>query len=161
MSFIFLKDLCHMYLARTLAEGRPDSLHFSSKYGDSWGIPILLQQSRPSGWLCWEKKNMWQDRSLSGCDKMPLLLADTALPQVLGPGRSALGEVPGSTLSPLMLQKGMWWPWWPAELLRPGPQETWVQSLGGEDPWRRAWPPTPAFLPGESHGLRSLVGYSP
>ena len=82
MSFIFLKDLCHMYLARTLAEGRPDSLHFSSKYGDSWGIPILLQQSRPSGWLCWEKKNMWQDRSLSGCDKMPLLLADTALPQV-------------------------------------------------------------------------------
>ena len=26
-------------------------------------------------------------------------------------------------------------------------------------PWRRAWHPTPLFLPGESHGLRSLVGY--
>ena len=27
-------------------------------------------------------------------------------------------------------------------------------------PWRRKWLPTPAFLPGESHGQRSLVGYS-
>ena len=28
-------------------------------------------------------------------------------------------------------------------------------------PWRRKWQPTPIFLPGESHGQRSLVGYSP
>ena len=28
-------------------------------------------------------------------------------------------------------------------------------------PWRRKWQPTPVFLPGESHGWRSLVGYSP
>ena len=28
-------------------------------------------------------------------------------------------------------------------------------------PWRRAWQPTPVFLPGESHRQRSLVGYSP
>ena len=28
-------------------------------------------------------------------------------------------------------------------------------------PWRRAWQPTPVFLPGESHGPKSLVGYSP
>ena len=27
--------------------------------------------------------------------------------------------------------------------------------------WRRQWQPTPVFLPGESHGQRSLVGYSP
>ena len=26
---------------------------------------------------------------------------------------------------------------------------------------RRKWQPTPVFLPGESHGWRSLVGYSP
>ena len=26
--------------------------------------------------------------------------------------------------------------------------------------WRRAWQPTPVFLPGESQGQRSLVGYS-
>ena len=28
-------------------------------------------------------------------------------------------------------------------------------------PWRRKWQSTPVFLPGESHGQRSLVGYSP
>ena len=28
-------------------------------------------------------------------------------------------------------------------------------------PWRRKWQPTPVFLPGESHGWSSLVGYSP
>ena len=28
-------------------------------------------------------------------------------------------------------------------------------------PWRRKWQPTPVFLPGESHGRRSLVGDSP
>ena len=27
--------------------------------------------------------------------------------------------------------------------------------------WRRKWLPTPVFLPGESHGWRSLAGYSP
>ena len=31
----------------------------------------------------------------------------------------------------------------------------------GKIPWRRAWHPTPVFLPGESHGQRSLAGYSP
>ena len=32
----------------------------------------------------------------------------------------------------------------------PEMQETWVQSLGWEVPWRKAWQPTPVFLPGES-----------
>ena len=31
----------------------------------------------------------------------------------------------------------------------------------GKIPWRRKWQPTPVFLPGESHGQRSLAGYSP
>ena len=31
----------------------------------------------------------------------------------------------------------------------------------GKIPWRREWKPTPVFLPGEFHGQRSLVGYSP
>ena len=30
--------------------------------------------------------------------------------------------------------------------------------LLGKTPWRRKWQPTPAFLPGVSHGQRSLVG---
>ena len=39
-------------------------------------------------------------------------------------------------------------------------RETWVRSLSREDPLEK-WQPTPAFLPGKSHGWRSLVGYSP
>ena len=30
----------------------------------------------------------------------------------------------------------------------------------GRFPWRRVWQPTPVFLPVESHGQRSLVGYA-
>ena len=37
----------------------------------------------------------------------------------------------------------------------PAIQETWVQSLCLEDPWRREWLPTPVFLPGEFHEQRS------
>ena len=36
-----------------------------------------------------------------------------------------------------------------------------VRSLGREDPLERKWQPTPVFLPGESHGPRSLEGCSP
>ena len=39
---------------------------------------------------------------------------------------------------------------------RPG-FDPWV----GKIPWRRKWQPIPVFLPGEPHGWRSLVGYSP
>ena len=35
--------------------------------------------------------------------------------------------------------------------------DSWV----GKIPGRKAWQPTPVFLPGESHKQRSLVGYSP
>ena len=40
-------------------------------------------------------------------------------------------------------------------------QEMWLLSLAQEDPWRRKWQPSPVFLPGKSHGQRSLVGNSP
>ena len=33
---------------------------------------------------------------------------------------------------------------------------TWV----GKIPWRRTWQPTPVFLPGESNGQRSLLGFT-
>ena len=35
--------------------------------------------------------------------------------------------------------------------------DPWVRKI----PWRRAWQPTPVFLPGESHGQRILGDYSP
>ena len=51
-------------------------------------------------------------------------------------------------------------PWWLRQLRiclqcrRPG-FNSWVWKI----PWRRAWPPTPVFLPGEFPGQRSLSGY--
>ena len=42
----------------------------------------------------------------------------------------------------------------------PVAQETWVWSLGHEDPLEKGIP-TSVFLPGEFHGQRSQMGYSP
>ena len=39
----------------------------------------------------------------------------------------------------------------------PPQQETWVQSLGREDPLEEEMATHPVFLPGKSHGQRSLV----
>jgi len=43
----------------------------------------------------------------------------------------------------------------------PEPRETWVQSLDQEDPLEEGMATHSHFLPGEYHGQRSLVGYSP
>ena len=43
----------------------------------------------------------------------------------------------------------------------PAMQETRVHPWAGRSPWRRAWQPIPVCLPRESHGQRSLAGYSP
>ena len=42
----------------------------------------------------------------------------------------------------------------------PTMRETWVRSLGWEDPLEKTWHPTPVLLPGKSHGRRILVGYT-
>ena len=53
-------------------------------------------------------------------------------------------------------------PWWlgskqsTCQSRRPG-FDPWVRKI----PWKRKWQPTPVFLPGKSHGQRSLVDYSP
>ena len=39
-------------------------------------------------------------------------------------------------------------------------QETWVRSLGQEDPLEKKMATIPVLLPGKSQGQRSLVGYS-
>ena len=36
-----------------------------------------------------------------------------------------------------------------------------LMSIVRKIPWSRKWQPTPVFLPGKSHGQRSLVGYNP
>ena len=59
----------------------------------------------------------------------------------------------------LLLSRLPWWFRWLRICLqckRPG-FNPWVRKI----PWRREWLPTPVFLAGESHGQRSLVGYTP
>ena len=57
-------------------------------------------------------------------------------------------------------------PLWGASLVAPTVkhpptmQGTWVLSWIRKIPWRREWLSSPGFLPGESHGQRSLVGCS-
>ena len=43
----------------------------------------------------------------------------------------------------------------------PAVQETWVQSLGQEDPLEKEMTIHYSILPGESHGQQSLGGYCP
>ena len=43
----------------------------------------------------------------------------------------------------------------------PAMWETQAQSLGWEDPWEKGMTTHSVFLPGESHGQRSLAGYRP
>ena len=74
------------------------------------------------------------------------------------------GSVPGSGRSP---GEGIGYPLqysWAslvAQLVKnpPAMRETWVQSLGWEDPWRRERLPTPVFWPREFHGLHSPWGW--
>ena len=46
--------------------------------------------------------------------------------------------------------------WVRLQFERPG-----FNPWAGKIPWRRAWQPTPVFMPGKSHGQKNLVGYSP
>ena len=60
-------------------------------------------------------------------------------------GEGWAGEFPGSSDGRVCLQ-----------CRKPG-FEPWVQKIL----WRRKWQPTPVFLPGQSHGWRSMTGNSP
>ena len=64
------------------------------------------------------------------------------------------------TMESCILSKGL--PWWvsgkeSAFQCRRHEFDPWFTKV----PWRRKWQTTPVFLPGKSHGHRSLVGYSP
>ena len=52
-------------------------------------------------------------------------------------------------------------PWWLRQFkICPQCRKPWFNPWVGKIPWRRKWQPTPVFLPGKSHGQKSLVGYS-
>ena len=82
-----------------------------------------------------------------------------------GSGRSP-GEENGNPLQYSCLENPMGRGVWQATVL--GVAKSWTQlsdhthtHTHTHTHWRRAWQPTPVFLPGKSHGQESLVGYSP
>ena len=66
-----------------------------------------------------------------------------------GPGQQVLVLVQGASLVAQMVKVCL--------QCRSPRFNPWVEKI----PLRREWLPTPVFLPGESHGQRNLVGYSP
>ena len=79
-------------------------------------------------------------------------------------GSAACGILPGQGLNPCLLRRQGF----PCSASGKEPTsqcrrhrrcgfDPWVWKI----PWRRKWQPPPVFLLGESHGQRSLVGYSP
>ena len=70
-------------------------------------------------------------------------------------------SLPSPSIQPQgLLKRGL--PWWLRQYrnclqCRRPRFSLWI----GKIPWRRKWQPTPVFLPEESHGERSLAGYSP
>ena len=93
--------------------------------------------------------------SLPG-DSISRRLSRLSLPGDLHPDPGT----PGSQVATVLGRIGL--PWWCRGLSvclqyeRTG-FDPWV----GKIPWRGKWQPSPVFLPGESDGQRSLVGYSP
>ena len=86
----------------------------------------------------------WKNGWLASCS--PLHPAPAALPSTLiNPGVHFTVEIPGGSVGRIHL---------PSRRCGFNP---WI----GKTPWRRKWQPTPAFLPGKSHGKRSLADYSP
>ena len=121
-----------------------------------------LERTRGSGGCGW-------------CDPCPLLPAHSSIPQLLGKGWGDGGlltahTVPFPTELPLADRSHL------SRRCRnflgfPGGKKSACQCRkckrcrfnpqDGKMPWKRKWQPTPVFLPGKSHGHRSLAGYSP
>ena len=122
--------------------------------------PLSLELSKVlthnGGWLTWStwktKVQAKQNYRLSG--PLPFLNLDSnltptvALPWSLHPTLDV--HLPHSTLIHHQTL-------WSSRSCKRHRFDPWVMKI----PWRRKWQPTPVFLPGESHGKRSLAGYSP
>ena len=95
--------------------------------------------------------NLWTTR------EVPNLLLIHRLMQFRGCRETAAPRV---DLGKIIQKWGLlWWLRWWRICLQCGGHG--FYPLVKKFPWRRAWQPTPVFLPGESHGQRSLGLYSP
>ena len=117
-------------------------------------LPCLLLTSCCASWF------------LTGHGLVPVRGPGIGDPCSRGLGASKLSPVPPLGIFPsLQFTDKMVAPMWHSgkestcqcRRLRRHGLDPWV----GKIPWRRKWLPSPVFLPGESHGQRSLEGYSP
>ena len=117
----------------------------------------------PAVWETWVWSLGWEDPLEEGLAAHSNILA-WRISWMEEPGRlqSMASQRVGHDW-PQKQQHTYMWGFLAAQMVKslPAMQETWVWSLGWENPWRRAWQPTLVFLLGEFHGQRSLEGYNP
>ena len=148
--------------------------NFSKPNCWKFSVEVLCRQECFNQWHCW--LNSASGSLLSPAAAAKSLQSDSVRPHRRQPTRLPHPSLPYWSLKPLNPALVFWAQasilklsrHWPvichlAQMVKnlPAIQETRVQSLDQEDPWRRKWQPTPVFLLGESVGQRSLVGYSP
>ena len=122
--------------------------------GSSPGSPVPgILQERTLEWVAISFSNAWKVKvkSLSrvGTLATPWTAAYHALPSMGFSRQEYWNEVPSNASgkeNPCQFRR-----------LKRHRFDPWIRNIC----WRRAWPPTPVSLPGEAHGQRSLVGYSP
>ena len=132
-------------------------------YVNSHCSSLLIQRRLPGSQVVWGWPSPvpWHLARDRGLGKPPPPVG--AIHQRALMGHPCLKEVLGAVLSLWLAydpkqKHSQWLRWYRICLQCRGPRfDSWV----GKIPWRRKWLPTPVFLPRESHGQRTLVGYSP
>ena len=110
-------------------------MYFKMQKNDIWAILLIWNM------LCSAKQFRWTRRAMTALHKQVLIDIITDLKSQWGFPVGVSGKEPACQCR---RHKRCEFDPWVGKIL-----------------WRKAWQPIPVFLPGESHGQRSLAGYSP
>ena len=138
----FILSYIYIYAAKSL---QSCSTLCSPIDGSPSGSPVPgILQARPLEWVAISFSNAWKWKvKVKSLSRIQLLVTPWTVayqaPPSMGFSRQEYLE------------------WVAMSFSRRPRLDSWVRKI----PWRRKWQPTPVFLPGESHGQRSLAGYSP
>ena len=148
-------------------ESRGGAPSLQKRPGSSFPLPGVPSRSRvpgrPRGSLCGAGSRSRQKAR----DELGRLRARLRPPRPArdrGPPWGLPAGCPEPPACRFEMVRSLWWRSWQTACLpvqQMQMEETRVRSPGWADPLEGAWQPAPGFLPGESHGQRSLVGYSP
>jgi len=152
------------------------------------GLPRWLRSKEFARQCRRQRRRQWQptpvllpgkshgQRSLVGCSLRGLEELDTTERLHFHFSLSCIGEGHGNPLQCSCLENprdgGAWWAavygvtqsWTQLKRLNSSSSSSRRQGFNPwsrKIPWRRKWQPTPVCWPGELHGQRNLVGYSP